>query len=70
MDSWQRVAELERLRDRYALQRRMLEQQAVNSDLETFDFWADRIEACDKTLKHIALQILKANQRAAQTDEA
>lgn len=54
------IYRLERLRDRLALRRRMLEQQAINSDPDTFDYWADQLEACDNTLKRIVICILKA----------
>ena len=51
-------ARLERLRERTALRRRMLEQQAINSDPATFDSWADQIDACDEELRRIMLAIL------------
>lgn len=54
------IYRLERLRDRLALRRRMLEQQAINSDPDTFDYWADQLEACNKALKQIVVSILKA----------
>jgi len=54
------IARLERLRDRNALRRRMLEQQAINSDPATFDSWADQIDACEDEARRIALAILKA----------
>lgn len=54
------INRLERLRDRNVLRRRMLEQQAINSDPETFDSWADQIEACDEETHRLFLAILKA----------
>lgn len=54
------IYRLERLRDRLALRRRMLEQQAINSDPDTFDYWADQLEACNDALKQIFVSLLKA----------
>lgn len=54
------INRLERLRDRNVLRRRMLEQQAINSDPATFDSWADQIDACDEEGKRLMLAILKA----------
>lgn len=59
---------LERLRERNVLRRKMLEQQAINSDPDTFDSWADQIDACDDELRRIGLAILKI--RAAHVGHA
>lgn len=61
-ENWdtEEINRLERLRERTVLRRRMLEQQAINSDPATFDSWADQIEACDRELKRIVLAILTA----------
>lgn len=61
-ENWdmEEINRLERLRERTVLRRRMLEQQAINSDPATFDSWADQIEACDSELRRIMLAILTA----------
>ena len=61
-ENWdlEEINRLERLRERNVLRRRMLEQQAINSDPATFDSWADQIDACDEESKRLMLAILKA----------
>ena len=56
------LGQLERQRDREALRRRMLEQQAINSDPDTFDDWADKLDACDAELRRLFFAILKAKE--------
>lgn len=57
---------LERLRERNLLRRKMLEQQAINSDPDTFDRWADEVEACNDELRRIGLAILKIRAACAK----
>lgn len=57
---------LERLHERNVLRRKMLEQRAINSDPDTFDRWADQIDACDDELRRIGLAILKIRVACAK----
>ena len=56
---WAELQRLERLQERNVLRRKMLEQQAINSDPDTFDRWADQIDACNDELRRIGFAILK-----------
>ena len=62
---WEELKRLERLRERNVLRRKMLEQQAINSDPDTFDSWADQIDACDDELRRIGFAILKIRAACA-----
>ena len=67
-DNWDReeLNRLERLRERNVLRRKMLEQQAINSDPDTFDRWADEIDACNDELRRIGFAILKMRAACAK----
>ena len=63
---WAELKRLERLQERNVLRRKMLEQQAINSDPDTFDSWADQIDACDDELRRIGLAIIKIRAACAK----
>ena len=63
---WAELKRLERLQERNVLRRKMLEQQAINSDPDTFDSWADQIDACDDELRRIGFAILKMRAACAK----
>lgn len=63
---WAELKRLERLRERNVLRRKMLEQQAINSDPDTFDSWADQIDACNDELHRIGFAIIKMRAACAK----
>ena len=64
--NWEELQRLERLQERNVLRRKMLEQQAINSDPDTFDRWADEIDACTDELRRIGFAILKMRAACAK----
>lgn len=56
------LTSLERRRARCVLRRQMLEQQAINSDPDSFDIWADQIDACDEEIRRIVLDLLNVKR--------
>ena len=64
--NWEELQRLERLQERNVLRRKMLEQQAINSDPDTFDRWADQIDTCDDELRRIGFAILRVRAACAK----